>query len=193
MAAADLDGSTGPGFGQAAIFEDVVALDLDDVLDRHRLADVLAYNHRLTCIAPSTQTADGTCRFSGTFATGPSHRFTSAGGQFQEEFSGGTPFTGGAFTSNTDGGILTEDSLDPIGRPLDAIAGSPFSDGATGVGGAGSAGEDNDRGEMPHAGMFTVDRRDEIFVAGVAEASNIDDASLYSSWTFQWLLGVYDD
>lgn len=181
--AADLDGTAGSGFPNGDNFEGIEVFDYDELVDRNEELHLLRAAHGLTVYSNSTATADGSIRGTVEISSSPAR-----------QGSRGAPGTGG--NTAGDAGIVNfdtqkTDSIDLIGRVLTGFAGAPFSDGATGVGGAGSAGEDR---EVLAAGMpGSLGRfhpRDELFLNGVLECSNIDDAGIGLTVDIQHVYGV---
>lgn len=186
VAAAQLDGSTGQGYGQASEFEGVEIVDYDEVVDRNESLVLLSASHRLTVSGVSTSTADGTVRAEIEVSASPSLQAAS-----EVVLDGGVADVTGDFNIGN-GGQTFDDSIDVLGRPLLAIGTSPFSDGGSGVGGAGTAGEDSVELRNPPGAMAEFHPRDELFVNGVIEASNVSDASITVEYSVQHIYGVVE-
>lgn len=181
--AEDLDGTTGSGFPDGDVFEGIEVFDYDELVDRNEELHLLRAAHGLTVYSNSTSTEDGSIRGSVEVSSSPAR-----------QGSRGAPGQGGS-TAGADGIVNFDtqktDSIDLIGRVLTGFAGAPFSDTTTGVGGAGSAGEDREvlAGGMPGSlGRFHP--RDELFLNGVLECSNIADAGIGLTVDIQHVYGV---
>lgn len=83
------------------------------------------------------------------------------------------------------------DTVDIIGRLLNAEGHGPFSDGASGVGGSGDVGVDSWEGRP--VGAPTFDARDEIYLNGLFETSNPADLSVGADLTVHHVYGVIED
>lgn len=179
VAAADLNGTTGTG-GESDAFEGLELIDYDDLVDRNESLYLLRAEHRLTAYANSTETADGTVRAQVEISASPSRNLPQG-------------VATGAISSPVIGGNKTDDTIDLIGRPMTAVGHAPFSDGATGVGGGGSAGEDSLVIENIPPEMGSFHPRDELFLNGLFVAWNIDDAAVHLDVTGQHVYGVLAD
>lgn len=177
--AADLTGGTGFNGGDQERFEGLQLLDYDDFVDRNEELILLSAEHHLNVYANSTETADGTVRLTVTVSASPSVSTGLA-----------TSITTDAVDNNVVGGADADDSIDHIGRLLIATGHAPFSDGATGVGGAGSAGEDTYRSTVFPAEFGRFHPRDELFLNGIFEVWNIDDAGIHGELYGQHVYGV---
>jgi hypothetical protein len=177
--AADLDGGTGFG-GQTDTVEGLELLDYDDLVDRNERLDLLYGMHSLTVYANSTETADGTVRFEGEVASAPSP--TMATNIAVQDIEG-----------DVDGATQSTDSIDLLGRRLNAVGHAPFSDTATGVGGSGSAGEDRVDFGMPPGPAREFHPRDELFLNGEFRTWNIDDGGVHLELAGQHWYGVSEE
>lgn len=186
--AADLTGSAGSDLPDQGNFDGELLLDYDDIVDRHEVAVLLGGEHHLTVMTPSTQTADGTARAVIEVSTSPTSSAVAVGS------TAATAVTNPSGSLTVEAAIQTDDSVDVIGRVLNANTYSPFSDGATGVGGAGGVGVDTVQlaEYARHVGLVG-DRRDELFLHGTLEASNIDDGGLVAHLQGQHYYAVGED
>lgn len=182
--AADLDGSTGFVSGQTFDAEAVPLVDYDEVVDRNEELHLLQAQHHLVAHVNSTGTADGEVRAYVEISTSPTRQVSptinaSAGG------------------GDLDAGVVgrpdSDDSIDVIGRPLLAVGFGPFSDGATGVGGGGSAGRDSvDMGPLPREiGRFHP--RDDLFLNSEIRVWNIADRGVHLDLQGQHVYGVVSE
>lgn len=184
--AGSLTGGTGFEGGQVGRFEGTELLDYDDIVDRHETLHLVAASHRLHAYMNSTETADGTVRASVEVSSSPSADVAD-------------DLTGSELVDDTDTDNVEKftfqvsDSIDIIGRPLLVTAHAPFSDGASGVGGAGTAADDTVevRGLPDQLARFHP--RDELFANGTVEVWNVDDAGLHFELSIQHLYGVVSD
>lgn len=184
VAAADLTGGTGFAGGQVLQFESVDVVDYDDLVDRNESLRLLSASHALTVSVNSTETADGTVRGYVEVSTSPSEQVSEA-------------IVNSALDGDVSAGLVgspdSDDSIDVIGRPLLAVGHAPFSDSATGVGGAGSAGHDQVDVENVPEEIGRLHPRDDLFVNGAIRPWNIDDAGVHIDVTGQHVYGVLDD
>jgi hypothetical protein len=183
--AQDLDGTTAFSGGQTFEWEGLEVVDYDDLVDRDEELVLLEARHRLSVFVNSTETADGTVAVAAEVSAAPSLSEPTSN-LSQPTGTGGNDLD----TTAPLGTSRTVDTIDILGRPLYAIGHAPFSDGASGVGGAGSAGEDTDgMGPLPHEfGRFHP--RDEVFVNGRFTVWNIDDAAVHVGLSGQHVYGV---
>ena len=178
--AANLPGATDfDGVGDS--FEGLRLIDFDEIVDRNEELRLLTADHALTIYANSTETADGWIRGIMEISASPA-RTTISGGI-------GT----GGITGDVVGNRASDDTIDLLGRPLLASAGAPFSDGASGVGGGGSEGHDSVQIREPPAEFARFHPRDELFLNGVFESWNIDDAGIHAEIVGQHVYGVISD
>ena len=184
MEAADLTGGTGFTGGDGDNFEGIEVIDFGDFCDRNERLQLLHATHILTAYANSTETADGTVRIAAEVSASPSRSSAvhSLGNDDVE-----------SSQDTVVGGATTDDSIDILGAPLIATGHAPFSDGASGVGGGGSAGEAVVRLANPPAPICDFHPRDELFVNGGLEVWNVDDAGVHGELTGQHIYGVVDD
>lgn len=183
--ASDLGGGTGQTFGQQGDFEGLTLFDLGDILDSDEIGVLLEAEHRLTSGILSTSTADGTALVSAQIASDPDLDTPPS------------PFAGPADIDDSSGNFNVESagrrvavSNDVLGRVLTTISYAPITDGAQGVGGAGTSGTDKWHGTAVPSPLFDV--RDQIYVNGLIEQSNVDDASIYTKVNCQWTFGIMD-
>lgn len=182
--ASDLTGGTGFNGGDDAVFEGVELIDYDDLVDRNEELHLLEAQHAINVYANSTETADGTVRAAVEISASPSRTVAALGPS-----SAIADSTGGARSAS----VGTDDSIDLIGRYLQAIGQAPFSDSTTGVGGGGSAGEDRVTVEAPPGPVARFHPRDELFLNGAFDAWNIDDAGIHVDVYGQHVYGVVED
>lgn len=184
--AANLNGAAGFIGGQTHPFEGVELVDYDEVVDRNERLELLAASHSLFVMANSTETADGTVTAALEVSADPAltdaTKFAARGSVDATDPSG-QPVVGRS---------ATDDSIDIIGKPLAATGHAPFSDGATGVGGAGSAGEDRYEADEFPGPMAEFHPRDELFANGQFTVWNIDDAGVHLTLTGQHVYGVVE-
>lgn len=182
--AADLSGATGFAGGEGDQIEGIRILDFGDFCDRNERLKLLHAEHSLTAYINSTQTADGTVRVAAEISASPSA-------------SGGIHTIGtGDVDSSQDlavGGATTDDTIDVLGKPLIATGHGPFSDGASGVGGGGSAGEDDAHLHYPESPVCDFFPRDELFVNANLEVWNVADAGVHGEVVGQHIYGVLED
>lgn len=179
-----LGGATAYTGGETNVFEGTKILDFDQLVDRNEELVLLSAHHALVAQINSTETADGSVRAAIEISSDPA--LTDA-----------TRFSGKQTNSDQDGAFSGDegfdDSIDIIGRPLIAQGTGPFSDGSTGVGGGGSAGEDSVEIRAAPAEFGRFHPRDELFVNGVTEVDNVDDAGIHLQITGQHVYGVRDE
>lgn len=187
VAAADLTGATGQYFGEQTLFEGVTLYDVDALLDRDELAVMMWAEHHLEVYATSTETADGTVRGVIEISASPDRitNATLAAGSSEDI----ADLEQSAFQPEVD--HFNAPSADLIGRPLNATGFAPFSDGATGVGGAGTSG--NDWWEGSPTAEPDFDARDELYLNGGIEVSNIDDSAIHVDVSYRHVYGVMED
>lgn len=181
--AANVDGSTSGGLSEGYIAEGIEVIDYDDIVDRNERLQLLTAAHRLTAYIGSTETADGTVRAQAEVSSAPSVQMVQALGG-NEDYDG---------TGNVVGNKRSSDTIDVLGRPMLAVGMAPFSDSASGVGGGGSAGEDEAELKNPPEIMGSFHPRDELFVNAVLEHNNVDDAAIHADVTGQHVYGVIQD
>lgn len=175
--AADLGGGTGQGFGEGGAFRGVNLLDMEDLIDRDEMAILLRANIRSMAMAPSTQTADGSVHSVVEIATDDNviaAADTTLGPWEDVDDNGGFQLTPQASSTN-----VADNTDDIIGRVLESFSGSPFSDGATGVGGAGSTVIDEFDYLYPVRDGPAFDQRDDLYINGFLEHSNVSDAAIH--------------
>lgn len=179
--AADLAGGTGFG-GEANTFNNLEVVDYDEFVDRNEELRLLSVHHTLEVFANSTETADGTVGAYVALKADPSRV------GFDTLLTGSNTITG-----NVQGLAAVQDSIDYIGRPLQAVGHAPFSDGASGVGGGGASGHDSYSSLVWPAEFGRFHPRDELFAVGQLKAWNIDDAGIHANVTGQHVYGVLED
>lgn len=185
--AGSLDGTTGFDGGDGGTFEGLELIDYDELVDRNEELVLLGGSHHLAVYGSSTSTADGTVRGAAEVSASPSRQVVplDASGFVGDQ-------TGGVQRTTPQDAVL-DDSIDLIGRMMAAVGFSPFSDGTTGVGGSGGAGEDTvELGPMP-AEMARFHPRDELFLNGALDTWNIADASVHLDVKGQHVYGVIED
>lgn len=189
VTAGDLDANASLNYPEPAdpTFSGVELVDYDEVVDRNETLHLLRAQHRLSVYANSTATEDGSIRGAVEISTSPALQSV-----FDLDATERMPIS-----DRTDvrrfNGVSTEDSIDLIGRPLEGQATAPFSDDSTGTSGGGSSGEDSyslDGFTDPVARMHP---RDELFLNGVLEASNITDQAIHMDVVGQHVYGVLDE
>lgn len=178
--AADLAGGTGFG-GSEQTFEGVQLLDYDEVVDRNESLHLLEARHELDVWANSTETADGT--------VGASVEVSASPARAVADMSLSTNTLIGPVVGQSD----FDDTIDLIGNPLRAVGHAPFSDSASGVGGAGTAGADSLSIEGLPEQIARFHPRDELFLNGSIATWNIDDAGVHLNLTGQHIYGVVTD
>lgn len=187
--AADIDGSTGQNLGQSGTMEGDSLIDYQEHLDRTEFGVVLWQHQRLIVYIGSTQTADGTVFGSFELSLDPDRQVAGGYATFSDladaETSG--DYTIETVATNVDNG---DDTPDVLGPEMAAVGFGPFSDGATGVGGAGTPGWFDWEGPIVHEP--SVDDRDEIFVSGVLAHANVSDAALHADVRVYQLVGIVD-
>lgn len=181
--AANLSGGVGFTGGTADSFDGLILVDYDDVVDRNEELVLLEAQHLLVAFVNSSETLDGTVTATASISAG------SAGPQLSVDVNTDS------LDPNNDivGGASQDDSIDIIGRNLKATAHAPFSDGGTGVGGGGSAGEDRVEFAMPPAEMGRFHPRDELFLNGHLRVWNIQNAGVHARLQGQHWYGVVED
>lgn len=135
IAAADLDGETGQGGGQYDFQADLVSWGLAGGMRAGvEVAEILLVESRLDAWINSTETEDGTLQVVAEVGTDGDSRMVERGDTNIQ--------TTDILASNIDrvDGTGTFDA--DLWSVLSAVAHAPFSDSATGVGGAGTAGHD---------------------------------------------------
>lgn len=183
--AADLTGSTNFVTGDAFEYEGIELIDYDEVVDRNEEVVLISAYHNLSVMANSTETADGTVTGSAEVSASPQNSPAGrAASSTTDVPPGDSPVVG--FGTN-------DDTIDLIGRPLLATGHAPFSDGASGVGGGGSAGEDRVSVWGLPEEIARFHPRDELFMNGRIQAWNIDDAGVHVKLNGQHVYGVISD
>jgi hypothetical protein len=178
-----LGGATAYTGGDTSSFEGVEMIDFDQIVDRNEELVLIEAQHALVAEINSTETADGSVRAAVEISADPSlSPATRAAGKQTNDaqpdsFSGTTGF---------------DDSIDLVGRPLVAQGTGPFSDSSTGVGGGGSAGEDSVEIRSAPAEFGRFHPRDEVFVNGITETDNVDDAGIHLQISGQHVFGVVE-
>lgn len=172
--------------GEANTVEGTVLVDYDDVVDRNESLFLLDAHHRLSTWINSTETADGTVRTYVEVSASPvfelgEMRFLS------------TDVLEGDQRGDIVGEAGSDDSIDLIGRPMAATAHAPFSDGSSGAGGGGSAGEDDYVSSIFPAESGRFHPRDELFLNASFESTNVDDAGIHLDLSGQHIYGVIED
>jgi len=187
--AGNLGGATGFNGGAVNDFEAQQLVDYDEIVDRNEELRLLYAQHCIVVYANSTETADGTVSVSAEVSADPSITgVTQAAGRPQNGSSAGTDddtVTAGVYPNS-------DDSIDIVGRVLTAVGHSPFSDGGTGVGGGGSAGEDSYDSTMFPAEFGRFHPRDELFLNGRLVAWNVDDSGIHVNFSGQHVYGVVE-
>lgn len=172
VAAAAVGGQTGADFGQETEFEGVPLYSLEDqVIDRGEVAALLWAHHRIVAYITSTQTADGTIRGAIEISSSPERQTVFELGPGMDDIGDQT----GDFTVQSE--ELVDDTADVIGPALEAVGFGPITDGTNGVGGSGNAGTQDWEGAPMVSPIF--DDRDDMFVNGAIEHSNVADAALH--------------
>lgn len=181
--AANLTGGTGFAGGDNNAFEGLPLVDFDNVLDRDEIAHLVRAVHRVVVYINSTETADGTFATAVEVSSSPSQSQAATLGTESADSIGNDDFVG-------IDALRGSDSMDIIGPVLQAVATAPFSDGATGVGGGGAAGDATVvlEGFPDVVGQFHP--RDELFFNGGSTAWNIDDAAVHIQINGQHLYGI---
>lgn len=181
--ASESTGSTDGFYPEGGFFEGLQLVDFDEVLDRAQVGHVIRHMAQLDCMPTPTQTADGAARAMVQHSFSPANQGTinfSSGAQTDDIGTGAVAIVANA---------VDNDTADVLGRNLVSIGTGPFSDSATGVGGGGGS----DMDSVDYVPMdVTVDARDELFLNGVVEISNISDTSVGVATTGYIVLGVRD-
>lgn len=183
--ASNLTGATGFNPSDRDTFEGVELLDYDEIVDRNEELVLLSAFHSIVVYVNSTSTADGTVACAVEVSADP-----AASGVTSRAAGPNTSSING---TNAVGNTESDDSIDIIGRVLHATGHAPFSDGATGVGGAGSAGEDEYSMDIIPGEFARFHPRDELFMNGRFVAWNISDAGVHVSLSGQHVYGVVTD
>lgn len=184
VAAAQNTGATDQFYGDDTDFEGVLLYDLDDIVDRHAVARVLEAQHALSVQPTGTQTADSATRAIVEISSSPSSSVSFSAPASEMGAVGDQSGLTVEFLDRVD------DSLDVLGRPLEAMAQGPFTDGTNGLGGGGGPGHDSLETE-PHD--FILDRRDEMFLNGAVESQNLTDGPATFSVVGQHVLGINEE
>ena len=189
--AGDMDGDTNGSFADGGTFEGVELIDFDELVDRNEALHLLEANHLLVAYLNSTQTADGSVRAAVEISSSPSRQAAAieggpGGENVIDDQTGDVTFVTAAEPEFSD-------SIDLVGRPLYAVAHAPFSDGGTGVGGGGSAGQDRYENVNLPEDIARFHPRDELFLNGILEASNVADAGIHLTAAYQHIYGVVDE
>lgn len=184
--ASSLSGGTGFTGEDSGEIQGLELIDYDDIVDRDEQLHLLRASHRLSAYANSTETEDGAIRAYAEIAAQPSFVLPNASSLV-------TTVPDGDTENGLVGRSDSDDSIDMLGRPLVAMAGAPFSDTSTGIGGAGTQGDDKyDSDTFPSEhGRFHP--RDETFANVSLEAWNIDDAGIHVDLSGQHVYGVMSD
>lgn len=177
VAADELDGSTTQNFGQNVSYEEVELLELADVIERDEIAYLLGVSAKHVAYIKSTATADSTVRSAQAILTSPnSGIYDGTSGYEAVDAQNGTMELDQS-TTQANGPAWNSDSV--IGRPMLSIGFNPFSDGATGVGGGGSISADWIDMHWSAGNGPLFDHRDTVWLGGIVENQNCDDASLH--------------
>ena len=184
--AADVDGTTSAEYPDGQDFEGFQIIDFDELVDRNEVLDLLRAQHALTVYGNSTGTEDGSIRGAVEVSSSPTLQAVDDLAPTAQKAIDDSDF-------NVNFRLYSTDSIDIVGRPLIGHAGQPFSDTATGVGGSGSTGEDSyTLSGFPEV-IARFHPRDELFLNGVLEASNVADAGIHLDVSIQHLYGVRSD
>jgi len=188
VAAGSLDGSTNETGGQDEVWEATVGgrEALQGELHRGEVAELLALNVDIVVYTSSTQTADGTVRGAieisreGTFQMVDGEQLNTAAGSFN----------GINMQVISPGMTIEEDVL----AFLSATGHSAFSDGASGVGGGGSAGEASySRSYLDDFGSGPLfDPEDEFYQHAQMTQWNVADAAFHIDWNFEFWWVVHE-
>lgn len=187
VTAAATGGGVGPAFGQEGHFEGVNLYDLGEIIERDELAYMTGAYHRMIAYTTSTSTEDGTVRGAVEVSTSPERTSMIDGvdvGTAIEDFDGD-------FASIERDFVSADTDVDTVGPTLVAVGYSPFYNASNGAGGDGTAGTDEWEGVPSAEG--NMDARDDFYLNGTIEASNVDDAAIHVDivgW-HQW--GVEED
>lgn len=182
--ASDVGGQTGQTLGQFGNFEGEQLYEIEEIIDRGQVAALLWAHHRLIAYIGSTQTADGTVRAS--FEVSSSANRT-VGRNLQSTDDIGD--ASGNFTIESSQNF--DDTADIIGPVLEAVGYGPITDGANGVGGAGTAGFQDWEGPVMVSPVF--DDRDDIIVNGSIAHSNVSDAALHADLETWHVWGILEE
>lgn len=180
LEASNSSGGTSFGGGDKPVFQGVELIDYDEIVDRNEELRLLEAQHKIHVYANSTETADGTVQVVAEVKADPS-------------LSSQPDIQGSGVTGDLVGDAVSDDSIDIIGRPLSATGHAPFSDSSTGVGGGGSAGEDEYTSTVFPAEMGRFHPRDELFFNGQFRIWNVDDAGSHVELSGQHTYGVISE
>lgn len=180
------DGSL-PGGGA---LEDWQIYDLDEVLDRHEVGHLVHAQARLAAGITSTATADGTLRVTAEIGTNGAYEVVQGHAAPANMDSLAAEAETGTDLNDAKSRSAHEDTIELVHRALDAYAYGPITDGATGVGGAGSGGHDRIDYHLPFD--YEVDQRDEMRLNAITEISNVSDTSVTWGVTGQHVYRVED-
>lgn len=181
--AADLAGGTGFS-GEQHTFEAVPLIDYDEFVDRNESLTLLRASAVLFVYANSTETADGTVACAVEVSSSPAIQGSGLVTSTTTEFSQDPA------TDDVVGATAVDDTIDIIHREMVGVGHGPFSDGASGVGGGGSAGRDEVAVGRPPDPIADFHPRDELFLNGQFAAWNIDDAGIHAQFNAQHVYGV---
>jgi len=182
--AADIDGNANQDHPTPdnPTFSGVELIDYDEIVDRNEELHLLRAQHLMHVYVNATGANDGTARAAVEVSTSPSRQVAFGQDTFDP--------IGDSDVQRCLEAPGTEDSIDIVGRPLFGVAHAPFNEVGSGVSGGGSSGEDEytlDGFPQP-VGRFHP--RDELFVNGALEASNVDDQALHIELVGQHVYGV---
>lgn len=179
--ASNLGGATGFG-GESDNTDGLLLIDYDEVVDRNEELHLLTAQHRLSVFGNSTSTEDGTIRVVAEVSASPTVSVSQTIGSAAAD-------DNNAIAVGND----SDDTIDLIGRPMIATGFSPFSDTATGIGGAGGQGEDEVNIDGPPGEMARFHPRDELFANARLTTWNVDDAGIHADLVGQHVYGVVHD
>lgn len=185
LGANDLGGATDEFYAEEVNFEGVELYDMDKVIDRHEVGELIHAQHRLAIQPTGTQTADSAAYASVEISSSPARKLpVRLGPTALNDIPDTDGITGLA------GHTETDESLDLLGRVLSAMSQGPFTDGTTGTGGGGAAGHD----EVDFDPIdWSMDRRDEVYINGTIGAQNVADGPIGAIVTGQHVYSVAED
>lgn len=189
VAAADLDGSTGQQGGQHFVATSDLDIDIAGGLDRNEVAKLLATRLTVQAFVNSTATADGTVEAELEYST-------EAAPEIIEQRGEGTIATAGL-----EGGAVDRLHSEVTNSPevlawARAVGHNPFSDGASGVGGGGSAGETTyvmEYGELLGEAAPEFDRHSDIHTHVALRNWNMADAAIHATGNLDLVWGIFED
>lgn len=189
VVAGDPTSTLGADFPSELRFENLELVDYDDIVDRNESLHLLRAQHALVVFARGNAGAPGAVRGTVEISTSPSRQVAGNMGST-------TNTTLSATQNNLGGGgtrsLTTDDSIDLIGRVLEAGAEVVHQDvgSSTASGASRSADRYTADGFPAEVGRFHP--RDELFANGVIEADGVD-VEIYAAVNVQHVYGVLEE